>query len=109
MNAIAVLYIDEGRLAKAAPMLEEATLIFEQRGETEDEYFAILLTNRGDLAIKQGRIVDAERDFRRALAIRAVPRVVHDRSLRGTVVSLCLQERFEEAEQLGAELGIGCR
>lgn len=109
LNALAVLYIDAGRPSEAAPMLDEATRIFEERGQTDDEFFAMVLTNRGDLAISQGRAVDAEREYRRSLAIGAVPKAVHDRAVRGVVASLCVQGRTEEAKQFGGELSIGCR
>lgn len=109
MNALAVLYIDAGRSIDAAPMLDEATRIFEDRGETDDELFAMVLTNRGQLAMSQGRAVDAEREYRQSLAIGAVPKAVRDRAVRGIVASLCVQGRTREAEQLGAELSIGCR
>jgi tetratricopeptide (TPR) repeat protein len=109
LNALSVLYIDDGRSNDAAPMLDKATEIFEARGETDDEFFATLLTNRGQLAISQGRAADAEREYRRALGIGAVPDAVHERALRGAVASLCLQGRTEEAAKLGAGLSIACQ
>jgi tetratricopeptide (TPR) repeat protein len=109
LNALAVLYLDAGRSNDAAPMLDEAIRIFEERGETDDEFFAMLLTNRAQLAFGQGRLTEAERDSRRALAIAAVPKAVHDRAVTGLVASLCAQGRIDEAKRLGAGLSLGCQ
>jgi len=108
LNALAVLYINDGRLSDAAPMLNEATRIFEERGATNDQSFALLLTNRAQLAFAQHRLVDAESESRRALAIAAVPKTVHDRAVVALVASLCAQGRVDEAQHVGAELSIGC-
>jgi hypothetical protein len=109
LNALSTLLINAGRPNEAGPLLDEATRIFEARGATENEHFAMLLTNRGQLALDLGRPDEAEREYRRSLAIVAVPQAVHDRALRGLVVSLCLQGRAVEARHAGAELSIECR
>jgi tetratricopeptide (TPR) repeat protein len=107
-NALAVIYIDGGRLSEAAPLINDSIRILEERGQTDDEYFALMLTNRGHLEILLGSPADAERDYRRSLAIGAVPQATQDRARRGVVAALCEQGRTDEAKQIGAPLGIQC-
>jgi tetratricopeptide (TPR) repeat protein len=109
LNALSTMDIDAGHAPEAQPLVDEAIRIFEERGFTDHESFAMLLTNRGSLSIDLGRPADAELEYRRALAIEGVPRSVHDRAVRGLVASLCMQGRLVDAREVGSELGIACR
>jgi len=109
LNAFAVLYIEKQRWDDAAPLLERAIEIFEAQGLTESEPFATLLCTRGELARGRGSAVDAEKEYRRAVAIKRVSKATHDRAVRGLVGAVCTQGRFEEATFLGAEQRLICR
>jgi tetratricopeptide (TPR) repeat protein len=116
-NALAVVLINDGRLAEAGPLIDDAirmlgdreqTATANQTGGIEPALFAAALTNRGHLELLAGRPVDAERDYRRSLAIDANSQAIHDRAVRGVVKSLCAQGRDQEAMQMGAPLGLQC-
>lgn len=108
-NALAVLYVDDGRLDEAGPLLDDAITVFEtQQGSTAlyMDLFAGALTNRGHLRLLTDKPVEAERDYRRALAIGSDR--IHDRALSGVVASLCAQGKDAEAAAAGKPLGIDC-
>ena len=113
LNALAKLWIDAGRLEEADPALAESMKIFESRVGTENEHFAILLTNRGDLEMKEERYTDAEADFQRALQIaeqlKPVPEDLRTRARTMLVGSLCLQGRLEDGDAVGKQFGMKCR
>jgi len=113
LNALGKLWTESGQLEQAEPAMAEAVAIFESRVGTKNEQFAILLTNRGDVAFKQGRFADAGADFQRALEITErlspVPEDLRERTRTMLVGSLCRQGRLTEGDAVGKKFGMKCR
>jgi len=113
LNALATMWINAGRFEDAGPALAEAMKIFESRLGTDNGHFAMLLTNRGDLEMKEKRYADAEKDFREALEITeklgSAPVDLRERTRTMLVGSLCMQGRFAEGDEVGRPFGMKCR
>jgi ATP/maltotriose-dependent transcriptional regulator MalT len=108
LNGLSVLCFRGGRLDEAATLNAAAIRIVEGQQETESDVYSTMLTNRADIALQRGDLSAAERDYRLAAAIGAVPATVHERAVRGLVGTLCLDGRRAEAERAGAPIGVTC-
>lgn len=108
LNGLSVLCFRGGRLDEAAALNGDAIRIVEGQQETESDIYSTMLVNRADIELERGDPAAAERDYRQAAAIGAVPEAVHARAVRGLVGMLCREGRTAEAERAGAPIGVTC-
>jgi tetratricopeptide (TPR) repeat protein len=112
LNSLAAVYIEQGRLTEARKPLYEAVSIFELQAAGPNEHFIGVLTNVGDLELRETNGEKAEAAFRKAaeLAAELEPEVppLLARANTGVVASLCQQGNVREAEALGEKFGVSC-
>jgi CHAT domain-containing protein/tetratricopeptide (TPR) repeat protein len=69
LNNTAEVYIKEGKLADAEPLLERSQAIYEKLFGSDSVEVALILNNRGQVSLGQGRYAAAEPLLQRSLAI----------------------------------------
>jgi tetratricopeptide (TPR) repeat protein len=111
-NALGAISTDAGRLEEAEPFLYESRTIFENIKETDNIYFVSVLLNIGDLELRKKEGEKAEEVYKRALGILGriddEPPIIATRALKGYVASLCIQNKKEEALNVGKPIDAQC-
>jgi tetratricopeptide (TPR) repeat protein len=112
LNSLGTVYVEQGRLTEARKPFYQALEIFELEAAGPNEHFIGLLTNVGDLELRESNGERAEAAFRRAaeLASQLEPQMpaLIARANRGVVASLCQQGKLQEADALGKKFGVSC-
>jgi len=114
LNGLAAISIDRGRFAEAAPTLRRAIALLEAGGAAGTLHYAAALTNAGELALRQDRPAEAERNFAQAALVAegqtqpgATP--ILQRSLAGLAQSMRDQGRGDEADALSPRIEALCQ